>query len=161
MPSIRPARPDDRAALEAVLRSDGQFRPDEVAVALELIDAAVAGTDDYLVRLAEPAGDAGGGGAIAGYICYGPTPMTRATWDLYWIVTHTEARGRGVAGALVRHMEAEVRARSGTQVRVETSEQESYGAARAFYDRHGYPEASRLPDFYGPGDALITYYKRL
>jgi ribosomal protein S18 acetylase RimI-like enzyme len=159
MPSIRPASPADRAALEAVLRSDGQFRPDEVAVALELIDAAIAGTDDYLVRLAEVGGPEGA--KVAGYICYGPTPMTRATWDLYWIVTHAGFRGRGVAGALVRHMEAEVGERGGAQLRVETSEQESYGAARAFYDRHGYPEASRLPDFYGPGDALITYYKRL
>lgn len=155
MPSIRPARPADRAALEAVLRSDGQFRPDEIAVALELIDHAVAGTDDYLVRLAHIDAD------VAGYICYGPTPMTRATWDLYWIVTHAGFRGRGVAGALVAHMEADIRERGGAHIRVETSEQESYGAARSFYDRHGYPEASRLPDFYGPGDALITYYKPL
>jgi ribosomal protein S18 acetylase RimI-like enzyme len=158
MPSIRPARAADRAALEAVLRSDGQFRRDEIAVALELIDAAVAGTDDYRVRLADP-GDRTG--EVAGYICYGPTPMTRATWDLYWIVTHAGFRGRGVAGALVAHMEADIRGRGGAHIRVETSEQESYGAARSFYDRHGYPEASRLPDFYGPGDALITYYKRL
>jgi ribosomal protein S18 acetylase RimI-like enzyme len=66
-----------------------------------------------------------------------------------------------VARTLVDAMEREVRARGGGQIRVETSETDGYGAARAVYERLGYPEASRLPDFYARGDALITYYKLL
>lgn len=156
--TIRAIADTDRDALEAALRSDETFRPDEIAVALELIDAAIAGSDDYWVRVAiHPNVNC----AIAGYICYGPTPMTESTYDLYWIVTHVAARGRGIAGVLIEHMEAELRERGAGGIRVETSQLESYGAARKLYARRGYPEASRLVDFYKPGDDLITYYKRL
>jgi len=160
MPTVRKLEPTDRASLEAALRSDGTFRDDEVAVALELIDEALAGSTDYLVRVAEL--DAGSDAArVAGYICFGPTPMTAATYDLYWIVVHADARGRGVAGALIETMERELAARSATAVRVETSQTEGYGAARKLYARHDYPEAARFSDFYAPGDDLIVYYKRL
>jgi len=156
--TVRVIEQGDRQALEAALRSDETFRPDEIAVALELIDDALKGSDDYWVWVAtnpevEP--------AIAGYICYGPTPMTESTYDLYWIVSHVDARGRGVAGALLQHMEQDLRAKGATGIRVETSQLEGYGAARKFYAKWEYPEAGRLVDFYKPGDALITYYKRL
>jgi ribosomal protein S18 acetylase RimI-like enzyme len=155
MIAVRPGAPADREALEAAIRSDTTFRADEIDVALELVDAGLAGSADYAIRVADV------DGAVRGYLCFGPTPMTRASYDLYWIVVHAEARGRGVAGALLRAMEAELAERGGGNVRVETSETEGYGAARALYERHGYPEAARLVDFYSPGDALIVYYKRI
>jgi ribosomal protein S18 acetylase RimI-like enzyme len=163
--NIRPVSAEDRPGLEAVLRSDATFRADEIAVALELVDAAIDRTDDYQVLVATLPGVPGPGGElagdVAGYLCYGPTPMTAATYDLYWIVIHQAARGRGLAGALLAEMERELAARRATAVRVETSEQESHGAARRLYARHGYPEVARLDDFYGPGDGLVLYYKRL
>ena len=61
--------------------------------------------------------------------------MTEGTWDLYWIVTHPDARKSGVARALVARMEAELRALGARLVRVETSRLDGYGAARAFYER--------------------------
>lgn len=155
--NIRPIAPSDRSVLEQALQAS--FRADEVAVALELIDASIAGASDYLALVAAELSGAPGG--VGGYICYGPTPMTAATYDLYWIVTHPQARGRGVASALIHAMEADVRGHGARAVRVETSETEAYGAARSLYDRHQYPEVARLPDFYSPGDGLLIYYKRL
>jgi|SRR5690606_28433901 len=156
-PVIRSLRADDRPRLEAALRSDGTFTEEEVSVALELIDLSLETEErDYSVRVADlEAFEA------AGYICFGRTPMTESTYDLYWVVTHAGARGHGVAGALIGAMEEELRARGGAAVRVETSQKESHGAARRLYDRLGYPEAARFPDFYRPGDDLIVYYKRL
>ncbi|HWM86635.1 MAG TPA: GNAT family N-acetyltransferase [Kofleriaceae bacterium] len=156
-PTIRALRPDDRPYLLEALRSDRTFTEEEVAVALELIDNALDnGQHDYSVRVADlesrPA---------AGYICFGRTPMTAATYDLYWVVTHAQARGRGVASTLVRSMEDELRRMRARSIRVETSLKEAYGAARGLYDRLGYPILARFPDFYRPGDDLIVYYKRL
>lgn len=154
--TIRPIEPDDRLALESVLRSDSTFTRDEIAVALELIEDGIARPEiDYWVLVAE-AGD-----AIAGYICYGPTPMTRSTYDLYWIVSHTDFRGQGVARRLIEAMEADLRERKATAIRVETSVKESHQAARRLYARLGYPETARFPDFYSPGDDLLVYYKQL
>ena len=101
------------------------------------------------------------GPLLAGYVCYGPTPMTEGTWDLYWIATHPDARGRGVARALVDRMEGELRAVGARLVRVETSQQEAYGAAHAFYAAIGYPITARIVDFYKPGDDLLILTKRL
>lgn len=158
---LRGARADDRAGLEAALRSDETFRPDEIAVALELIDESLAGDPEYQLVVAVD------GDAVLGYVCFGLTPMTRATYDLYWIVVAAAARGRGVARALVDDMEGQIRAQVGARgepvasVRVETSPADGHGAARAMYERLGYPIASELADFYAPGEGLITYYKQL
>jgi ribosomal protein S18 acetylase RimI-like enzyme len=153
---VRRLAPGDRESLEAVIRSDDSFRDDEIAVALELIDEALSDpSSDYWVRVAEL------DGAVAGYLCFGPTPMTRETFDLYWLVTAARWRGRGVARALVSAMEAELRERGGGSVRVETSDTEGYGAARRLYEGLGYPEAGRLANFYAPGDDLVIYFKRI
>jgi len=156
-PTIRALRPSDRPRLIAALESDSTFSETEVDVALELVDNALEnGERDYVVRVADLPDF-----WVAGYICFGRTPMTDTTWDLYWVVTHAQARGRGVARALIEAMEAELRVHPGTSVRVETSQQESHEAARKLYDRLGYPEVARFPDFYRAGDDLIVYYKKL
>ncbi|MSP61112.1 MAG: GNAT family N-acetyltransferase [Myxococcales bacterium] len=155
-PSIRPLRPGDRASLHDLITRDGLFPPGEVQCALELIDGALASPDgDYWVRVADLEG------RVAGYICFGSTPMTDRTWDLYWIATHPGLRGRGVGSALVLAMEGELRVGGARCVRVETSHQEDYGAAHRFYLRHDYPEVARFRDFYKPGDDLIILLKQL
>jgi ribosomal protein S18 acetylase RimI-like enzyme len=87
--------------------------------------------------------------------------MTESTFDLYWIVTHANARGHGVAPSLVRAMETELSKKSSVSIRVETSQTEGYGAARKLYAKLGYPEAARFKDFYKAGDDLIVYYKHI
>ena len=58
-------------------------------------------------------------------------------------------------------MEAEIKDLGGTVIRVETSSTDGYGAAQSFYERNGYPERCRIPNFYKPGDDLITMFKLL
>lgn len=100
-------------------------------------------------------------GHVVGYTCYGPTPMTQGTFDLYWIASAPEARGQGVGKALVGAMEDELRRRAGRLVRVETSALEAYGGTRGFYASLAYVEEARLRDFYRPGDDLVVLTKRL
>lgn len=134
-----------------------QFTPSEVACALELVDLALERPSqaDYLFRVAAE------GEQLLGYICYGPTPMTEGTFDLYWVASDPEARTRGVGSQLVAAMEADLRERAGRLIRVETSAQEAYGATRGFYAKHAYVEAARIRDFYKPGDDLVMLTKRL
>ena len=156
--AIRPSQPGDRAALTALVTDVGVFSPDDTSCALELIDSALnspTGTGDYRILVAEL------GGELAGYICYGPTPMTQSTWDLYWLATHPRWQRRGVAALLCQAMEDELRRHGGRLVRVETSSTENYGAAQRFYESHGYPAACRIPGFYSPTDDLIIMFKQL
>ncbi len=130
--------------------------PDEVTCALEVVDLATRpGNPDYVALVAEL------GGALAGYVAYGPTPMTDGTYDLYWIASDPARRGRGVGRALVAAMEADLARRRGRLVRVETSATDGYGRARDFYVGLGYAEEARLRDFYRPGDDLVIFTKRL
>ena len=69
------------------------FSADEVAVALELIDAGIAGSPDYAIRVAVLAGK------VVGYVCFGPTPMTEGTYDMYWIASDPAVRGQGAIDA--------------------------------------------------------------
>jgi len=100
-------------------------------------------------------------GVITGYTCFGPTPMTQATWDLYWIAVDPTLQGRGTGKQLVAALEALLLARGGQIVRIETSSQDAYDGTLAFYERTHFTLAGTIPDFYAPGDDILFYYKRL
>ncbi len=133
------------------------FRPEEVNCALELADLSLADPDGsgYYSQIAEL------DGMIAAWICYGPTPLAEGTWDLYWVASAPEARGKGAGYAVVKAMEAELRQRGARLVRIETSSLTEYGPARRFYARLRYPEVARIRDFYHPGDDLVILTRRL
>ena len=150
---LRSIEPGDRPHLEDLLQRIPQFTPDEAAVALELVDAAL--TDPQSGYLATVAYE----DELLGYICYGPTPMTAATWDLYWVAVSPTAQGRGIGRALHDAFITVMRARGGRHVRIETSSQESYAATGGFYERLGYEMAGRLREFYADDDDLLIFYR--
>lgn len=152
---IHPATIADRAGLGELLGRIENFTADEVQCALELIDAGIAGSPDYAVRVACLAG------RVVGYICFGPTPMTEGTFDLYWVASDPQVRGQGVGAALVRAMEAELRGIGGRVIRVETSATEAYGATRGFYAALEYVEECRFRDFYRQGEDLVILSRRV
>jgi ribosomal protein S18 acetylase RimI-like enzyme len=154
---IRRLAPPDRDPIQHLLRTAGTFTDEEVAVAMELVDGALGAlARDYRILVCE-----GEGEVILGYVCYGPTPMTNGTWDLYWIAAHAAARGRGVGTRLVQEMEAELSQAGARIVRIETSQLDEYEAARSFYARLSYREVGRIRDFYRHGDDLVTLAKCL
>ncbi|MCC6332779.1 MAG: GNAT family N-acetyltransferase [Myxococcales bacterium] len=153
---IRPLAAPDRPQLAELLSRIETFSPEEVSCALELIDAALQpNNSDYQILVA--ARDE----KVVGYCCYGPTPMTQGTFDLYWIASNPLVRGQGVGAALVSGMEGDIRRRQGRLIRVETSAMEAYGPTRGFYAAMQYKEESRFRDFYKPGEDLIILAKRL
>jgi len=155
--SIRKLRPSDRSEIERVLRATGFFSEDEVSVALELLDTAIARPEqrDYEIYVEE------GASGLLGYICFGPTPCTVGTYDLYWIAVAPEAQGQGVGGRLVAFMEVILRAKGARKVIIETSSQPLYEGTRGFYLKIGYREAARITDFYKPGDDKVIYARDL
>jgi len=164
---IRSLSPLDREPLVAMVSESWQgaatFRPAEVSCAIELLDAALARAEGntYEVLVAdEPVGDAAVGRPV-GYVCFGQTPMTEATFDLYWLVVSASERGRGLGRALVSGFEDHLRERGARTVRVETSSLEGQGGASRFYESAGYRRAGVIPDFYRAGDDLLIFAKAL
>ena len=150
-------RPDHRPALGELIASLDTFDQEERDVALELIDESIARPEatGYHTLVAELDGQ------VVGYVCYGPTPMTRGTYDLYWIATSPQHQRRGIAQKLGVALH-ETLARTGARlVRVETSSRTDYGAAQSLYPRLGYAEAARIVGFYDVGDDLVTFIRTL
>ena len=157
MNSIRPITARDRQAIWDLLESTAAFQPHEMAVAMELVDTALTKPEqqDYLPYVLEV------DDTVVAYACFGRNPMTRSTYDLYWIATHRARMREGHGQALFKFVEEEIRRRGGTLLVIETSSQESYGGSREFYARTGCQLAARLPDFYDLGDDRVIYLKRV
>jgi ribosomal protein S18 acetylase RimI-like enzyme len=98
---------------------------------------------------------------MQGYACFGPHPLTQGTYDLYWIVVDPVAQGHGIGHALLARVEAEVQARGGRLLLVETSGTLAYAPARRFYESSGYRCEATIHDFYAPGDDLVIFSKDL
>ena len=98
---------------------------------------------------------------LIGYVCFGPTPATDGTFDLYWLAVDPAAQGRGAGRALVKSVEQELARRGGRLLVVETSSRADYASTREFYARVGYREAARVRDFYAPADDRIILTTRL
>jgi ribosomal protein S18 acetylase RimI-like enzyme len=98
---------------------------------------------------------------MQGYACFGPHSLTQGTYDLYWIVVDPTAQGHGIGHALLARVEAEVQARGGRLLLVETSGTPAYAPARRFYESSGYRCEATIHDFYAPGDDLLIFSKDL
>jgi ribosomal protein S18 acetylase RimI-like enzyme len=149
---LRALRDDDRARIEEITRGTGLFRDDEIPVALEVFDAAVAGSPDYTAVGIDV------DGRLAGWICWGPTPCTLGTWDLYWMAVDPMLHGLGLGTTLVEEMERRLEGRA-RMVVVETAGRADYAPTRAFYEARGYKAVGLIPDFYAPGDDQVTFVK--
>ncbi|RJO70562.1 MAG: N-acetyltransferase [Myxococcales bacterium] len=158
---LRPILPLDRDPLAHLVRRIENFNTSEVDIALELIDEAVQKKDQssYKIIVAlEPEGEEE---RILGYICFGKTPMTEHTYDLYWIAVDPERRGRGVGNQLLKAMEESLRHNGGRTIRVETSSRETYDGTLEFYTNTGFIMVGRIPKFYQENDDLIILCKTL
>ena len=156
-----------------ILEATRLFRAEEVDVAIELFDSVFgssigvdaaspattvnppASSDYFFLGAFTPEEE------LAGFACYGPTPGTDRTYDLYWIAVDPAVQGSGSGTILLNEVERRLKGLSARMLVVETSSRSDYGNTRGFYIQRGYVEAARARDFYAPADDRITYTKRL
>jgi D-alanine-D-alanine ligase len=154
---IRPTEAKDRDGILSFMKGTGFFHDGEVEVAREVLDEAIAKgpTGHYksftLLDNKTP----------AGWICYGPTPCTHGTYDIYWIGVSATCQGRGYGRALLDHTEKLIRQQKGRLIIIETSGKPLYDSTRGFYLKTGYNETARIPEFYAPNDDRVIYSKTL
>jgi ribosomal protein S18 acetylase RimI-like enzyme len=90
----------DRSGVFRILENAGNFTPEEVATALELIDEwlDLGEHSGYLTYVLDARDE--GNSEVLGYVCFGPTPLTESTFDLYWIAVDTSYHRGGVGKRL-------------------------------------------------------------
>jgi ribosomal protein S18 acetylase RimI-like enzyme len=158
---IRPLVAADRSGVFRILENAGNFTPAEVGIALELIDEWLelgehSGYLTYVLEARDP-----DKAEVLGYVCFGPTPLTESTFDLYWIAVDKSKHRGGVGKRLLKFSEEEVVRRGGRMLLIETSSQETYGGTIQFYERTGYELVGKIPEYYKPGDDKLIFAKRL
>ena len=153
---IRPLLEEDLPEVDRILAATGMFTTAEIEVADELLDIFLhqPGQKDYRIFVACQDSQ------VCGYVCFGPTPATEATFDLYWIAVDPEWQGHGLGKKLLQFAERECQTRGGKLLIIETSSKELYRPTQAFYLKNGYQVEARIRDFYAPGDDRLIFTRR-
>ena len=152
---VHPMIDEDKAEVMKILLTTPEFTISEVEVAEELIDSYLEyGTSSgYHILVAEVALKP------AGYICYGPTPLTDGTWDIHWLAVAPGSQRQGIGCTLLAAAEDSIRKTYGRLILIETSSRAEYERTRLFYCSQGYEAISRIPNFYAPGDDRLVFQK--
>ncbi len=147
----------DAEIVRDIVSSTGLFRPDEIAIAVELVEERLrmGPASGYHFLFAEREG------RVVGYCCYGPVPLTLQSYDLYWIAVRKECQGSGIGRMLLSRSETAIAGLGGRRVYIETSSKAIYRGTRRFYERSGYRAEATLREFYSPGDNKVIYVKAL
>ena len=173
---VGPLATAHRARVAGILDATHVFRSEEIDVALELFDETFPRDARPLTgaaTAAAPRNDAPPTDSsyaflgaftpedeLVGYACYGPTPDTDRTYDLYWIAVDPTVQGTGGGTRLLTEVERSLEGLNARMLVVETSSRPEYAPTRAFYERRGYAEAARIREFYAPGDDRVILTKR-
>ena len=158
MLTVRRAEERDRATILQISAGVGVFTAAEVATVDELLDAHLHDPDqgDYIFHVACDESE-----SVLGFVCFGPTALTDATFDLYWIAVSKSSHGRGVGRALMEFTENYLREAGARLIVLETSGTPEYQPTRFFYERIGYEGHLSVRDYYRQGDDLVVYSKHL
>jgi ribosomal protein S18 acetylase RimI-like enzyme len=150
-------RPEDVDIVRDIIVSTGFFYDFEVPVAVELVQERLDEGEQcgYYFLFAEE------DGKTVSYSCFGPIAATEGSFDLYWIATHNDCRGKGFGKMLIEETHKIIREMGGRIVIAETSTIEKYTPTRLFYDHIGYTLEARIDDFYKEGDGKVFFVKRL
>jgi len=151
------ARPADLAALRRLVAATKVFYPEERAVAIELLEQRlqVGRRSGYEFIFAEV------GGELVGYCAWGAVPLTKESFDLYWIAVAPRCEGLGIGRRLLALAEEAVARRGGGGLYIETSSRGVYIRTRRFYRAARYRQVARLRNFYAPGDDKIVFCKTI
>jgi GNAT superfamily N-acetyltransferase len=147
----------DADIVRDIAASTSLFRSDEIGIAVELVEERlrVGLASGYHFIFAEKKG------VVLGYSCYGPVPLTLASYDLYWIAVRKEIQGSGIGKMLLKRSETAIGELGGRRIYIETSSRDLYLPTRQFYERSGYQAEATLREFYSPCDDKVIYVKSL
>ncbi|NQV35096.1 MAG: GNAT family N-acetyltransferase [Phycisphaeraceae bacterium] len=155
--SIRYCESKDRLDVLALLAGTHLFRPSEMIIAREILaDALRNGPQGHYQSFVAVQND-----QVMGWVCFGPTPCTIGTYDLYWIAVDKAAQGCGIGRALMTFVENAICNSQGKRIVVETSGRDAYEPSRKFYHKLGYTPSTEVRDFYDLGDSKVVLLKCL
>lgn len=149
--------PADVEIVTDIVKSTGFFNQEEIHMAAELVEDRLTDglSSGYYFIFAEI------NGHVVAYSCYGPVQGTQSSFDIYWIATHNDHRGKGIGKIVIDETEKRIALAKGKNVYVETASKPQYEPTRKFYLSCGYTLEARLKQFYADDDDKLIYVKRV
>lgn len=153
---IRKTIESDVKPIMDFIKKTGFFRDDEVVIAEEVLNDAVSGKDlsyqSYTCLLESK---------VLGWICFGETPCTVGTYDIYWIAVSPDVQKGGIGTQMLRFAEQAIASAKGRLAVIETSGAEMYVPTQQFYYKNGYELAACVENFYNVADDKLIFIKTL
>jgi GNAT superfamily N-acetyltransferase len=151
-----PEKNDIQRVME-IVESTKFFYDHEIEIAAELVAERLSHGEStgYYFVFAEV------DGVTAAYACFGPIIMSKTCFDLYWIATHNDFRGKGIGKKLIEETSNQARKMGCKILIAETSGLDHYTPTRAFYINNSFILEATLKDFYTEGDDKLFYTKRI
>jgi len=151
------AKQSDLQSVDEILRSTDFFREDEIEVAVELVQERLdkgkeSGYEFVFLDIDEK---------TVAYVCFGLIPCSLISYDLYWIGTHQDYRGKGMGKIILLETEKIVKELGGKAIYIETSSKQKYLPTQKFYENNNYDLKFVYEDFYDVGDSKFVYVKKL
>ena len=158
--TIRPAESIDVDTIKTIAIETKMFGVEDAGFVDDIVAGILAGTlkDHHFV--VQEVDD----GTVVGAAYYAPEPFSDRMWNVYFIAVSPSRQGQGIGGALLAHVEHELRQAGPDAAQVlivETSSTDRYALTRKFYPKNGYVEEARIRRFYGPDDDKVVYWKLL
>jgi D-alanine-D-alanine ligase len=155
--TIRLADRNDEAAVLDIIERTDFFRPVEIDIAWEVfVEAAQAKEgctyQSYVSEIDKK---------VVGWICFGATPCTLGTFDIYWIAVDPSTQRQGIGRYMLNFAQKIIEKQKGRLMIIETSGTPRYEPTQVFYEKNGFFLAARIPDFYAPEDDKLVYLKTL
>ena len=167
---MQPSQPNDRVAIYDLLMTSDLFAKTDA----DCVDEMFAST--WKALEADPNADtyhwlscydgdvrrtSEGSGELVGFACFGSESLTHNTWDLFWVCVRPQARGKGVARALMQQVQLQARVHGARMMVIYTSSTALYAPARALYQSQGFVRTAVVPEYYNAGDDLYIYTRKL
>jgi GNAT superfamily N-acetyltransferase len=147
----------DIARVFEIVESTKFFYDHEVEIAAELVAERLAQGEStgYYFVFGEM------DGVTVAYSCFGPITMSKTSFDLYWIATHNDYRGKGIGKKVLEETCKQAALMGCSIIIAETSGLPHYEPTRAFYNNNKFELEAKLRDFYTLGDDKLFYTKRI
>jgi GNAT superfamily N-acetyltransferase len=151
---LRETRPAEVDSIVDIARSLEVFTPEELECLREDIGDFLSPDSDpdkmYTVFVDKK---------IAGFIHYGPLPITDRSMMLFWIFVAPEVRSTGVASYLMDIMEKDAVDAHCRILFIETSDNKTFEPAKKFYLKNGYKLACVIADYYEKDHGKAVFSK--
>lgn len=127
--------------------------PDEIDVAIELADIALADYESSEYKFLFIQED----NCVLGYVCYGKVACTISTFEIYWICVDKQQQNRGIGKMLIEEIVRIIKKLGGKKLVLQTAGRDEYLPTQKFYASSGFQMEAQIKNYYTVGDDCLIF----